>query len=127
MNKERRYSWAEFSSSLSYRDDPRKVINIIKAKNRHPQPPANRATVSPSGKVLHSDKQKAKVFKSLFSSVSRKPRAPKGREAKAVKRRIRLVTADTVMLLTMRQTAWMRNATWTFQWKNSLQRSQLFL
>ncbi len=77
--KEKRESWAEFSSNLSYREDPRKISKIIKAINRQEPPPTNRALISHTGKVVHSDKEKAKVFRSIFSSISKKPPARKGR------------------------------------------------
>ena len=90
LNANRRESWREYCNSLSYREDPRKVSNIIKAINREPRPPQNKSITSASGKTIHTDKGKCKAFRSMFSAISKRPHLCKGRLQRAVARRVKV-------------------------------------
>jgi ribonuclease HI len=69
--KEKRLEyWRENNTRTTYTTNPGKVAAVIKGINRDPRTSTNIAIVTPKGRVLTDDKEKATAFRGEFSKVS---------------------------------------------------------
>ena len=90
LRNEKTRAWEEFCTTLNYKTRATKVMKILKSIQRTPPgAPTNSILVTPTGKVITSDRGKAEMFRQHFAKVSKRPPPPKGREAKAKHRKLK--------------------------------------
>ena len=83
LRNEKKRAWEEFTTTLNYKTQATKIIKVLKSIQRTPGSPANSILVTPTGKLITSDKSKAEMFRCHFAKVSKRPAPSKGRKAKA--------------------------------------------
>ena len=69
VKNKRQSSYREFASSLNYTKSAAKVAAVFKAIDREPRSTSCVALLTPGGKLLFTDNQKAKAFHSTYAVV----------------------------------------------------------